>query len=77
MVLLIKSQILTDFVGFTAGLEKFKEGYIDPITNQIVDMAQRVRNVARQIQRIFKKVINNIRTGIIKREQVSLKFLQD
>ena len=61
------SQILTDFVGFTAGLEKFKEGYIDPITNQIVDMAQRVRNVARQIQRIFKKVINNIRTGIIKR----------
>jgi len=61
------SQILTDFVGFTAGLEKFKEGYIDPITNQIVDMTQRIRDVARQIQRIFKKVINNIRTGIIKR----------
>ena len=61
------SQILTDFVGFTAGLEKFKEDFIDPITNQIVDMAQRIREVAKQIQRIFKKVINNIRTGIIKR----------
>ncbi len=61
------SQALTDFVAFTAGLERFKDGFIDPLTNEIVDMTQKIRNTARMIQRIFKSVINNIRTGIIKK----------
>ncbi len=61
------SQALTDFVAFASVLESFQDKFIDPLTNAIVDMEQQIRNTARAIQRIIKKALNNIRTGLIKR----------
>ena len=48
-------------------LESFQGKFIDPLTNAIVDMEQQIRETARTIQRIIKKALNNIRTGLIKR----------
>ena len=61
------SQALTDFVAFASVLESFQGNFIDPLTNAIVDMEQQIRSTARAIQRIIKKALNNIRTGLIKR----------
>ena len=61
------SQALTDFVAFSSVLESFQGKFIDPLTNAIVDMEQQIRETARAIQRIIKKALNNIRTGLIKR----------
>ena len=61
------SQALTDFVAFAAVLESFQGNFIDPLTNAIVDMEQQIRDTARAVQRIIKKALNNIRTGLIKR----------
>jgi hypothetical protein len=61
------SQALTDFVAFSSVLESFQGKFIDPLTNAIVDMEQQIRETARTIQRIIKKALNNIRTGLIKR----------
>ena len=61
------SQALTDFVAFASVLESFQGNFIDPLTNAIVNMEQQIRSTARAIQRIIKKALNNIRTGLIKR----------
>ena len=61
------AKALNDFVKFTSVLESFQGKFINPLTNAIVDMEQRIRETAKQIQRIIKKVLNNIRTGLIKR----------
>ena len=61
------AQALTDFVAFASVLESFQGNFIDPLTNAIVDMEQQIRDTARAVQRIIKKVLNNIRTGLIKR----------
>ena len=61
------AKVLNDFVKFTSVLESFQGNFIDPITNAIIDMEDRIRETARQIQRIIKKILNNIRTGLIKR----------
>ena len=61
------SQALTDFVAFASVLESFQGNFIDPLTNAIVDMEQQIRDTARAVQRIIKKALNNIRTGLIKR----------
>ena len=61
------AKALNDFVKFTSVLESFQGKFIDPLTNAIVDMEQRIRETARKIQKIIKKVLNNIRTGLIKR----------
>ena len=61
------AKALNDFVKFTSILESFQGKFIDPLTNAIVDMEQRIRETARKIQKIIKKVLNNIRTGLIKR----------
>ena len=61
------AKALNDFVKFTSVLESFQGNFIDPITNAIIDMEERIRETARQIQSIIKKVLNNIRTGLIKR----------
>ena len=60
-------QALTDFVAFTSVLESFDGNFINPLTNAIVDMEQQIRSTAKQIQRIIKAALNNIRTGLIKR----------
>ena len=61
------SQALTDFVAFASVLESFQGNFIDPLTNAIVDMEQQIRDTAKAVQRIIKKALNNIRTGLIKR----------
>ena len=61
------SQALTDFVAFASVLESFQGNFIDPLTNAIVDMEQQIRDTAQAVQRIIKKALNNIRTGLIKR----------
>ena len=61
------SQALTDFVAFASVLESFQGKFIDPLTNAIVDMEQQIRDTAEAVQRIVKKALNNIRTGLIKR----------
>ena len=61
------SQALTDFVAFSSVLESFQGNFIDPLTNAIVDMEQQIRDTAKAVQRIIKKALNNIRTGLIKR----------
>ena len=61
------SQALNDFVKFVSVLESFQGNFIDPLTNAIVDMEQQIRQTALLIQRIIKKTLNNIRTGLIKR----------
>ena len=61
------AQALTDFVAFASVLESFQGNFIDPLTNAIVDMEQQIRDTARAVQRIVKKALNNIRTGLIKR----------
>jgi hypothetical protein len=40
--------------------------YIDPVLNEIVDIANSIRNVARQIGGIIKLIINNLRDTIFK-----------
>lgn len=61
------SQALTDFISFTNGLENDLGRYIDPITNKIVDMSTKIKQVAQQIQGMVKTVINSIRSGMIKK----------
>ena len=61
------AQALTDFVSFASVLESFQGNFIDPLTNAIVDMEQQIRDTAEAVQRIIKKALNNIRTGLIKR----------
>ena len=61
------AQALTDFVAFASVLESFQGNFIDPLTNAIVDMEQQIRDTAEAVQRIIKKALNNIRTGLIKR----------
>ena len=61
------AQALTDFVAFASVLESFQGNFIDPLTNAIVDMEQQIRDTAKAVQRIIKKALNNIRTGLIKR----------
>ena len=61
------AQALTDFTAFASVLESFQGNFIDPLTNAIVDMEQQIRDTAEAVQRIIKKALNNIRTGLIKR----------
>ena len=60
-------QVLTDFVAFTSVLEEFQGKFIDPLTNKIIDIQQKINNTARQLQRIIKSALDNIRTGLIKK----------
>ena len=61
------SQALTDFIAFTNTLENSVDRFIDPVTQKIVDMSARVKSTAKMISSTIKSVINNIRTGIIKK----------
>jgi len=61
------AQALTDFTAFASVLESFQGNFIDPLTNAIVDMEQQIRDTAEAVQKIIKKALNNIRTGLIKR----------
>ena len=61
------AQALNDFIAFASVLESFGDKFIDPLRNKIIDMEQKIKNIARRIQRIIKAALDNIRTGLIKR----------
>jgi hypothetical protein len=60
------TQGLQDFIAFTNGLDQYLGVYIDPVLNEIVDIANAIRNIARQIVGIIKLIINNLRDTIFK-----------
>lgn len=59
------TQVLTDFISLTNSLESSLGKFIDPIRNKAVDMGQKIKKLARQVQGLVKQVINNIRDGLI------------
>jgi hypothetical protein len=60
------TQALQDFIGFTNGIQKYAGTYIDPILNEIVDIKNKVKSVARSIGGIIRLIINSIRGSLIK-----------
>lgn len=60
------TQALQDFIGFTNGLQKYADTYIDPILNEVVDIASSIKSVASSIGSIIRLIINSIRSGLIK-----------
>ena len=60
------TQILQDFIGFTNGIQKFANTYIDPILNEVVDIGNSIKSVARSIGGIIRLVINSIRGALLK-----------
>lgn len=60
------TQVLQDFIGFTNGLQKYANTYIDPVLNEIVDIGRSIKSVAYSIAGIIRSIINSIRSGLIK-----------
>ena len=60
------TQILQDFIGFTNGIQKFASTYIDPILNEVVDIGNSIKSVARSIGGIVRLIINSIRGALLK-----------
>ena len=60
------TRILQDFIAIVNTLEKSIGQFIDPLLNEIVDIANTIKNIAGQIGGIVKQIINSIRDGIIK-----------
>ena len=58
-------QILRDFITISDSLQQVGEKWIDPILEEFVDMQKLIRKVARQIQGVIKKILNNVRKGLI------------
>ena len=59
------TQVLTDFISLTNGLESALGSYVDPVANAIYDMEAELRSVVSISQGIVKGVLNNVRNGII------------
>ena len=60
------TRIIQDFIAIVNTLEKSIGQFIDPLLNEIVDIANTIKNIAGQIGGIVKQIINSIRNGIIK-----------
>lgn len=60
------TQILQDFIGFTNGLQKYANAYIDPVLNEIVDIKNSIKSVAYNIAGVIRSIVNSIRSGLIK-----------
>lgn len=58
--------VLKDFIRFLNGLEETVIGFIDPVRNVIVDIQSEVRKVARYVASLFKKVINEVRSTLMR-----------
>ena len=58
-------QQLQDFVTYINGLEQAANDFIDPITNKLVNMKSKIKQMSKQIAGIMKGVINNLRDGLI------------
>ena len=60
------TRIIQDFIAIVNTLEQSIGQFIDPLLNEIVDIANTIKNIAGQIGGIVKQIINSIRNGIIK-----------
>lgn len=60
------TQILQDFIGFTNGIQKYAEVYIDPILNTVVDITSQIRSAVESVASIIRLIINSLRGTIIK-----------
>ena len=60
------TQVLQDFMAVTNGLDKYLNKYIDPVLNEIVDIANIIGNTARSIGGVIKLIINSLRNTIFK-----------
>lgn len=60
------TQVLQDFIGFTNGIQKYADVYIDPILNTVVDMASQIRSAVESVASIIRLIINSLRGAIIK-----------
>lgn len=60
------TRIIQDFIAIVNTLEQSIGQFIDPLLNEIVDIANTIKNIAGQIGGIVKQIINSIRDGIIK-----------
>lgn len=60
------TQGLQDFIAFTNGLDKYLNVYINPVLNEVVDIANSISQCANQIIGIVKLIINNLRDTIFK-----------
>jgi hypothetical protein len=60
------TQILQDFIGFTNGIQKYANTYIDPILNEVVDIANSIKSTARSIGGIIRLIVNSIRGSLLK-----------
>lgn len=60
------TQGIQDFIAFTNGLDKYLGVYINPVLNEVVDIANSVKQCANQIVGIVKLIINTLRDTIFK-----------
>ena len=59
------TQVLTDFIALTNGLESALGQFVDPIANLVYDMDAELRRVVRQVKGLIKGVLNDVRDGIV------------
>jgi len=59
------TQVLTDFIALTNGLESSLGKFVDPLRNEIIDMDAELKRIVRQVKGLVKSVLNNLRNGII------------
>ena len=67
---------LENFIAFTNALEKDFDDYINPLTNEIVDMTLEIKRTAKKIAGVIKKIINSARTGMIKKIMGAFQIFQ-
>jgi hypothetical protein len=60
------TQGIQDFIAFTNGLDRYLGVYINPILNEVVDIANSISQCANQIIGIVKLIINSLRDTIFK-----------
>jgi len=60
------TQVIQDFVAITNGLDKYLHTYIDPVLNEIVNVAGLIKQTAGQILDIVISIINNLRGTLFK-----------
>ena len=61
------TQVLTDFITVTNGLESSLNEFVDPLQNKLVDMTDEINKVAQKVNSIVKGIINRVRTKILKK----------
>jgi hypothetical protein len=59
------TQVLQDFVAFVNGLQKFRNTYIDPVLNTVVDIGNQIKSAASKIAGLLKGMLNIMRSTIM------------